>query len=123
LRRYLDLVAHQQLRRYINSQDLLDDSIILELIGHSQSVVGSVNQAESLARRHWTLVYLLQNPKWRGRGVVVEKRERGYRIIIPELALEFNMNLRRELSLDDEVTLKVKGINLPELEAYFALGS
>jgi exoribonuclease-2 len=121
LRRYLDLAVHQQLRRHILGQALIDEQTILEAIGHCESVIGSVNQAESLSRRHWTLVYLLQNPKWQGQGVVVEKRQRSYRIIIPELALEFNLNSRQELTLDDKIPLKLKGVNLPELEAHFSL--
>ena len=80
-----------------------------------------MNQAEALSRRHWTLVYLFQNPDWRGEGVLVDKHGLRGRIIIPELALEVLMQLAEHLELNSVLGLSIKGINLPELEAHFEL--
>jgi exoribonuclease-2 len=119
LRRYLDLVVHQQLRAYLHNQPLFDDQEILERVGTSEAVTGLVSQAESLARRHWTLVCLMQNPGWRGEGILVEKE--GFRgtVIIPELALESPIHLRVDLPLNSQIPLKLSGINLPELDVHF----
>lgn len=122
LRRYLDLAAHQQLRAFINGGELMDESEMLERIGASQAVTGSVNQADWLSRRHWTLVYLAQNPHWSGKGVLVEKRGLSGKVIIPQLAFETQIHMREEKSLNSVLELRVKGINLPELEAYFEVG-
>ena len=121
LRRYLDLVAHQQLRAFILQAKILDDQALLERIGATEAVIRGVNQAESLARRHWTLVYLKQNPEWEGEGVIVERRGQRVRIIIPELAYEFNKNLAGDWPLNSRLQLRINGINLPELEAYFKI--
>jgi exoribonuclease-2 len=122
LRRYLDLAAHQQLRAYLRGTELMDESEMLERIGASQAVTGSVNQADWLSRRHWTLVYLAQNPNWSGEGVLVEKRGLSGKVIIPQLAFETQIHMREDKPLNSVLELRVKGINLPELEAYFKIG-
>jgi exoribonuclease-2 len=77
-----------------------------------------VRRAERLARRHWTLVYLTQNPEWHGEGVVVETRERRARLLIPELDLEVQVHLRQDTPLNSRLPVAVEGVNLAELEAY-----
>jgi len=119
LRRYLDLVAHQQLRASLKGTKLLNSSEMLARVGASEAVTGNVNLAESLSRRHWTLVYLLQNPDWQGEGVLVEKVENRGRMIIPDLALEAPLHMRQDMPLNSRFMLKVQGVNLPELEAHF----
>lgn len=122
LRRYLDLVAHQQLRGYLRGEDILGAQEMLERIGAVEAVTGSVRQAERLARQHWTLVYLLQHPGWRGEGILVEKRNSRGTVLIPELDLEPRVHLREDLPLNSVVPLFLSGVELPELEAYFRLG-
>ena len=119
LRRYLDLVAHQQLRAFLDDKELLDDQEILARIGAAQAVIGEVNRAERMSQRHWTLVYLLQNPGWVGEGVLVERRGRRTRLVIPEFALEFHKNLPLEWPLNSRVGLRSTGVNLSESEASF----
>ncbi len=123
LRRYLDLVAHQQLRAFMRNAPILDDQALLERIGASEAIIRAVNRGERQARRHWTLVYLQQNPNWAGEGVVVEKHGQRARIIIPELAYEFNKNLAENWPLNTRLQLRVTGIKLPDLEAYFEIFS
>jgi hypothetical protein len=48
-------------------------------------VIGGLRQAEILSEKHWTIVYLLQNPNWRGEGIVVEKRGGSGVVLIPAL--------------------------------------
>ncbi len=121
LRRYLDLVAHQQLRAYLRGEVLLGEQEILERVGASEAVTGSLNYAERLARRHWTLVYFMQHPEWRGEGVLVEKRGLRAKVIVPELAFETQIHLKGDLPLNSVLSLELKGVNLPELEAYFTI--
>jgi exoribonuclease-2 len=121
LRRYMDLVAHQQLRAFLQGEDLLDSQALLERIGAAQAMGGDVRLAERLSRRHWTLVYLLQHPNWRGKGVLVEKEDTRAIILIPELDLEPRVHLRAAIPLNSEVPLSLSGVDLPELEAHFRL--
>ena len=121
LRRYLDLVVHQQLRAHLRGAGALDAGQVLERIGATDAVSGSVRQAERLARRHWTLVYLMQRPRWRGEAVLVGQRGRQGIFLIPELDLDARLHLRRELPLNSRVTLALRGTNLALLEAHFRM--
>jgi exoribonuclease-2 len=118
LRRYLDLVVHQQLRAHLRGEGLLGAQEVLERIGATAAVAGSVRQAERLARRHWTLVYLMQRRGWQGGGILVDKRGRQGTVLIPELDLEPRVQLRRDLALNSQVALAVRGVDLAALEAH-----
>ena len=119
LRRYLDLVVHQQLRAHIRGESLLDAQEMLERIGATAAVAGTVRYAERMARKHWTLIYLDQRPDWRGHGILVEQRGRSGLALIPELDLEVRVHLRSEPPLNSEISLALRGVDLPALEAYF----
>ncbi len=119
LRRYLDLVAHQQLRAYHHRSSPLGEQEVLERVGAAEAVTGSVRQAEWLAEKHWLLVYLLQHPDWRGEGILVEKRDHRGIVLIPALGLETRLHLGGEPPLNSTVPLTLNGINLAELEVHF----
>ena len=119
LRRYLDLVVHQQLRAYLRGSGVLGEQEVLERVGAAEAVTGSVRQAERLANRHWTLVYFLQHPHWRGEGIVVEKRLRRTTIMIPACGFEVQLPLSADVPLGTTVQLTLQGVSLPDLEAHF----
>ena len=119
MRRYLDLVAHQQLRAYLAGAPALSAEQMLERVGATEAVIGSLRQAERLSDQHWTLVYLLQHPRWQGEGIVVEHRERNSVVLIPELGLEPALRLPGEPALDSAALLAVSHVDLPRLDARF----
>jgi exoribonuclease-2 len=121
LRRYPDLVAHQQIRAYLRGGQPLETQDVLERIGAVEAVIGSVRQAEHLSDRHWTLVYLLQQPGWHGQGILVERRGLSAKVLIPELGLEVSLRLPHPAPLDSSLPLGLRDVNLAQLEAYFAL--
>lgn len=123
LRRYLDLVAHQQLRAHVQDSTTLGTQAVLERVGAAEAVTGNIGYAERLARQHWTLVYLKHHPHWRGEGIVVEVRGDRATVLIPELAWEARVHLRGEMPLNRVVTVAMQGVDLPLLEAYFRLES
>ncbi len=119
MRRYLDLVAHQQLRACLAGGRLLTEAEILERVGATEAVVGSLRQAEHLSQQHWTLVYLLQHAPWQGEGVLVERRDRNSVVLIPELGLEPHLPVPDGLPLDSVLLLKATHVDLPRLDARF----
>jgi exoribonuclease-2 len=119
LRRYLDLVVHQQLRAYVRDQSHLETRELMERIGAAEAVAGSVSRAERMAEEHWTLVYLLQHPDWRGEAILVDKWDHRGRLLIPALGLEDQMQLRKGWSLNGTVELRVTDVDLPRLRATF----
>ncbi len=116
LRRYADLVAHQQLRAWLQHQPLLSPAEVLERVGAAEAMAGSVRQTERLANKHWTLVYLQRQPEWQGEAVVVEHLHRKARLLIPALDLETVLHTPAEPPLDSIVPVQVSSINLPELD-------
>jgi exoribonuclease-2 len=121
LRRYPDLVTHQQLRAHLRGETPRPLSAVSEQIAAAEVVGGSIRRAERLSNLHWKLVYLQRNPKWRGKGVVVETIERRATLIIPELALETKLRLPQELPLNTELALSVQEIDLADQVARFRL--
>jgi len=121
LRRYLDLVTHQQIRAHLRGEPVMDSSTLTERIGAVSAVTGGIRRAERLSLAHWTLVYLIQNPQWQGEGIVVDRRGNRHFILIPELGFETPWYGQEELPLDSIVQLEVTNVNLPELEAFFRI--
>jgi exoribonuclease-2 len=119
LRRYLDLVAHQQIRAYLAGRPLLGAQEVLARVGAAEAVIGNVRKAERSSVRHWTLVYLMQRPDWTGEGVLVDRAEHRGVVLIPHLALETRVRVPPDVPLDGRVELALTGVDLPELAAFF----
>jgi exoribonuclease II len=119
LRRYLDLVVHQQLRAYLSGEPGLNAQEVMERVGAADAISGDARRAERLSNRHWTLVYLQQNPDWQGQGIIVEKKGRKDVVLIPALDLEARVYVKGERPLNTAVTLKFQEADLVNLEAHF----
>lgn len=119
LRRYLDLVAHQQLRAFLRGDALLDEQEILLRIGSVAELSSSTRRVERLARQHFTLVYLQQHPDWTGEAIVLETRGRRHIVLMPELDMETDIYLRHEAKLDSRLRVRVQEVRLPYLESRF----
>jgi len=115
------LVVHQQLRAHLEGRGLLQTQELMERIGAAEAVAGSASRAERLAEEHWTLVYLLQHPDWRGEAILADKWDRRGRFLIPELGLEVQMQLSQDWSLNSTVQLEVVDVDLPRLRTTFRL--
>jgi exoribonuclease-2 len=119
LRRYLDLVVHQQLRAFLQGDELLGDKALMERVGAAEAISGNARWAERRSLEHWTLVYLLQNPGWRGEGIIVDKRGKRDVVLIPELALETQLYQRKDLPLNSRISVEIEEVDLAFLETYF----
>ncbi|NNJ91402.1 MAG: RNB domain-containing ribonuclease [Gammaproteobacteria bacterium] len=119
LRRYQDLTVHQQLRAFLMGETLLDETQLSEKLMSQDQRSGSIRRAERFSNQHWKLVYLQRNPQWQGQAVIVDKDERKAFIIIPELAMETKIRTRENFQLDDTISVRVTGVDLPEQTAYF----
>ncbi len=119
LRRYLDLVTHQQLRAHLAGMPLLTAADIIERIGEVEPAIAAARQAENLSNRHWTLVHLSRQPGWQGEAVLLDRRGQSGVFVIPELALETQVYLPPDLPLDSRVTLILRSVNLPRQDPRF----
>jgi exoribonuclease-2 len=120
LRRYLDLVAHQQLRAWLKGERPLSQGEVLERVGGAEAVADLVREGERRSKLHWTLLYLMEKG-YEGPGVLVERRGGQGVFLLPELGLTAQVALSGPLTLNAQVRLRFLEADLPALEARFAL--
>ena len=120
LRRYLDLVAHQQLRAWLKGERPLSQAEVLERVGAAEAVADLVREAERKSKLHWTLLHL-EAKGYEGPGVLVERRGGQGVFLLPELGLSAQVALPKALPLNAEARLRFLEADLPALEARFAL--
>lgn len=118
LRRYSDLIAHQQLRAFIDGKKLMDKDTMLMKISEGDAGAMAAKKAERNTNMHWTLVYLLQNPDWTGEAICVDNTQKLPQFSIPSLALETYIGITG-ISLNEKISIKVLKIDLSELSVEF----
>lgn len=121
LRRYADLLVHQQLRGWLAGCKLLTVQEVTERVAESELASAAVRRAERLSNLHWKLIYLKDRSGWRGEGVVVGKEERKDVVLIPELALEVRMRLKGGTGLDSRLRLALRELDIPSQSVEFRL--
>jgi exoribonuclease-2 len=119
LRRYADLVVHQQLRAAAVGQETANADAVLRRIAGIESAGAIIRKTERQSNLHWKLVFLSQNPGWRGEAVVVALEERKAVVIVPELAMETRIRLSPDMTLGQSLVLAVREVDLPGQVAYF----
>ena len=116
LRRYADLLAHQQIRRYLKKEPLLELEYVERRLTRADEAGVKRHKLEKYANEYFLLHYLKRHPQWEGRGTVVEKQGERLTVLIPEFAYccksRFNGNLR----VNDEVALEYNASDPVELK-------
>jgi len=121
LRRYADLVVHQQLRAFALGKTPLSADEVLQRTAALDSAGAAIRRAERLSNLHWKLVHLSRNPDWQGEAVVVGLEERKSVVIVPELALETRIRLSPAHTLGQPLRLGVREVDVPAQAVYFRL--
>ncbi|MBK1718247.1 ribonuclease catalytic domain-containing protein [Thiocystis violacea] len=121
LRRYSDLLVHQQIRAWLKGDSALDRPGVVERIGAAEAASVAVRRGERLSNQHWKLVYLKNNPGWKGAGVVVAVEERKAVLLLPELALETRVRVREEVTLNQRLGITLNEVDIPDLSASFRI--
>ncbi|ODB89930.1 exoribonuclease II [Candidatus Thiodiazotropha endoloripes] len=121
LRRYSDLLTHQQLRAHLKGEDLLDLATISQRIAESEMGSMANRKTERVSNNHWRLIFLRDHPEWQGEGVIVAQEGERATVLIPSIAYEAKLRIRGEFSLNDSVKLKPREIDIPDLSCYFRL--
>ncbi len=118
LRRYGDLIGHQQLRAFIKGEPLIDKDDMLMRISEGDAAARAAKQAERNSNTHWTLVYLLQNPEWTGKAICLANEPKQDIFLVEELGIETAIS-GTGASLNEEIYVKPSKIDLPNLEVTF----
>ncbi|MDR0600434.1 MAG: RNB domain-containing ribonuclease [Treponema sp.] len=139
LRRYTDLLAHQQIRAWLNREaagnpaaggdgtGILSEEEVLFRLAQADAAAQALTQVERASRAHWTAVYLdglLKNPPEPGKepvweAVALEKRGNNTGIIIPDLALETQIGGAAGAP-NETLRVRLKSVKIPEAAAVFA---
>ncbi|MES9968421.1 MAG: RNB domain-containing ribonuclease [Candidatus Thiodiazotropha sp.] len=119
LRRYSDLLTHQQLRAYLKGDEVLDIHLISERVAQSEMGSMANRKTERVSNDHWRLIYLRDNPDWQGEAVIVAKEGERATVLLPSIAMEAKLRIRGDAGLNDRVRLKPREIDIPDLSCYF----
>lgn len=119
LRRYGDLLSHEQLRAFIDGRALIDKDTMLERLSAGDEAAYACKKAERKSDLHWTLVYLLQNPDWTGEAVCIDFKGSDAVFMIPSLAQQTMFTPKNKVQLNDKIVLKVKSVDIPNLKVRF----
>lgn len=119
LRRYGDLVSHQQLRAYINGKKLLGKDEMLERIAAGDAASLAARKASRLSDTHWKLVYLLQNLEKTYKAYCIDHIGKDARYLIPELDMQTVIGGAGEDPLNYEAELKAERVDIPTQDVRF----
>ena len=119
LRRYGDLVAHQQLRAFIDGRHLLGKDEMLERIAAGDAASLAAKKASRQSDTHWKLIYLLQNPENTYEAFCIDRRGSDALFLIPSLDMQTTMHNAGDVKLNDLVMLKMKSVDVTEQKQEF----
>lgn len=119
LRRYSDLIAHEQLHAFIDEKKLLGKDEMLERISSGDAASIAAKKAARLSDTHWKLVYLLQNPEKTYKGFCIDIRGNDALFLIPELDMQTQISGCSGIKLNDESELKAKNVDIPTQKVLF----
>jgi exoribonuclease-2 len=120
LRRYTDLLAHQQIRAVLRGAKALGEDEVLLRMGAAEAAMAAATQAERASRSHWTLVYLEDKIGSSWEGVVLEKKGAMARLLIPALGLDTQVSLKKDAQPNETIPLRLVSLRIPEGEAVFS---
>lgn len=119
LRRYSDLLVHQQIRAELTGKNGVSREEMLLRVAEAESAAALVRRGERFSNQHWKHVFLRDDPGWRGEATVVEREERKVTVLIPTLAFEAKLRCRELPLLNERVRVSVTEVDVPALSAGF----
>lgn len=121
LRRYPDLIASRQIRRAIQGLEPEAEETVLEGLAAFESRTGSLIQSERRSNMFWKLLWLNRRPGFTCEAVLVDRRERQGFFLIPEIAMETRVALKKDVNLGDRVILKLKEADIAESSVLYVI--
>ena len=119
LRRYDDLVVQKQLLNYIDKTPYMSTDELLSKLAMGDMAHKDSQIAGRMAKRHFIIVYLMQNPTWIDEATVVSFQDEKAYIYVESIGVEAFIHLKRNVSLNEKIKVKVLSLDLPKLEISF----
>ena len=120
LRRYGDLISHEQLRAFIDGRRLIQKDDMLERVAAGDAASVAAKKASRQSDTHWKLVYLLQNPDLQFEAFCIDRRGNDALFLIPSLDMQATLRNCSDVKLNDRAELKVSKIDIPEQKVDFS---
>ncbi|MDR0645103.1 MAG: RNB domain-containing ribonuclease [Treponema sp.] len=121
LRRYIDLLAHEQIRAFLKNAEIITEDDLFVRLATGDAAATATVKAERASRAHWTTAYLADKKGSLWDGFMMEKRGNNRSVVmIPRLGIETQVLLRRDFEPNEPITLKLSTVRLPENEIVFS---
>jgi len=123
LRRYGDLLLHQQLHAALSGEPLLTEDELLERVTDTEEQVGATKKAERFSSQYYTLNWLKENPEYKGSGTCCalwQPRPGAPKIatvLLEDLAFFANVRCKQDVKTDEEMSVELSGVRLVEMKA------
>jgi len=120
LRRYGDLISHEQLRAFIDGRHLIAKDDMLERVAAGDAASIAAKKASRQSDTHWKLVYLLQNPEAEYEAFCIDRRGNDALFLIPSLDMQATLRNCSDVNLNDAAVLKMSKVDIPEQKVDFS---
>ncbi|WP_022932070.1 ribonuclease catalytic domain-containing protein [Treponema bryantii] len=120
LRRYGDLISHEQLRAFIDGRHLIAKDDMLERVAAGDAASIAAKKASRQSDTHWKLVYLLQNPDAEYEAFCIDRRGNDALFLIPSLDMQATLRNCSDVNLNDAAVLKMSKVDIPEQKVDFS---
>jgi len=121
LRRYPDLLASRQIRGALLGRGLESAESILEGLAAYENRVGLLIQAERRSNLFWKIQWLNRRPLFSTEAIIVDRYDRQGYFLLPEIAMETRVPLRKDIELGSRVILRLKEVDIAEPGALFVI--
>lgn len=110
LRRYSDLLAHQQIHRYLAGEELLDSEAIENALFTSEAAAYARRRLERLCNEYWTLVWMNQQDAatWQTPAVPVYHPDDRWFFLMPEIAYEYRCRFGGKVVLGEPLAMQLQ---------------
>jgi len=119
LRRYTDLLSHIQIRAFLRGKKPISADEISARLGFCEAATIAAVQAERASNSHWLMVYLSDKKDSVWDAVVLDNKGNRMFVVIPQLALETQVSMLKNIMPNETIQLTLKSVNIPRLEAVF----
>ncbi len=120
LRRYGDLISHEQLRAFIDGRHLIAKDDMLERVAAGDAASIAAKKASRQSDTHWKLVYLLQNPEAEYEAFCIDRRGNDALFLIPALDMQATLRNCSDVNLNEAAVLKMSKVDIPEQKVDFS---
>ena len=121
MRRYLDLLAHQQIYLFLNKQPLLSDNNLKKKIKIVNAVMPKLNKISRDSQQHYRCLYFMKKQNWQGSATVINYHKQIATLHITNANITTQVITEKPLKRDVVITIYLIKVDLPNLILEFGI--